>query len=68
MPEMTGQDVALEIRRMHLAVPIVLFSGNDAESLPEPLFVLTNGFVSKGAPPEVLLSLIKQLTSIARAA
>jgi hypothetical protein len=49
-------------------VPIVLFSGNDAESLPEPLFVLTNGFVSKGAPPEVLLSLIKQLTSIARAA
>ena len=68
MPEMTGQDVALEIRRMHLAVPIILFSGNDAESLPERVFVLINGFVRKGAPPDVLLSLIEQLTSIARAA
>ncbi len=68
MPEMTGQDVALEIRRMHLAVPIIMLSGNDAGSLPERVFVLTNGFVSKGAPQEVLLSLIRQVTSMARAA
>jgi DNA-binding NarL/FixJ family response regulator len=63
MPEMNGGDVALEIRRMHLRIPIIVMSGSDASSLPELLFELINGFVPKGSPPDQLLSLLKQVTT-----
>jgi glycosyltransferase involved in cell wall biosynthesis len=63
MPEMDGRDVALEIRRMHLTIPIIVVSGSDISSLPELLFELINGFVPKGSPPDQLLSLLKQFTT-----
>lgn len=62
MPEMDGAAVALAIRSKPSRIPIIVRSGSELSDLPTELFELTNGFISKGASPEVLFSLVKQAT------
>ena len=68
MPEMNGAEVAVEIRKMHLSVPIIVFSGSDLFGVREPLFHLVDGFVSKDAPLAELLSAVEKIAGRSLAA
>ena len=61
MPEMDGAEVAVQIRKMHLSVPIIVFSGSDLVNVWESLFHLIDGFVSKDAPVAELLSAVEKI-------
>jgi CheY-like chemotaxis protein len=60
MPEMNGDAVAREIRRMQPHVPIVMLSGR--LDIPERAASAVDAFVAKGQPPAVLLAQLMALT------
>ena len=53
MPEMAGDRVAEELKRLYPSLPIVAVSG--FPELPEHLLKSVDGFVRKGQDPEVVL-------------
>jgi len=59
MPGMTGDVVAIEMKRMKPDVPIVIFSGTF--TLPEMVIAFVDGFVSASDQPDALLDKISQL-------
>ena len=65
MPEMSGDVLAAEMRRMKAAVPIVLFSGSF--SLPEMVIALVDGFVSSSNDHAPLLHKIAELLPLRKA-
>lgn len=59
MPEMKGDEVAREIRRLSPLTPIVLVTG--FLSLEDSQICDVDAFVTKGQSPEVLLQTLRQL-------
>src|ERR1700722_20847281 len=59
MPEMNGQDVAIEIRRLRPQAPIIMLSG--AANIPEPALQSVDAFVAKDHLASKLLTAIAQL-------
>lgn len=59
MPGLNGGQVAAELRRLRPGVPIIFLSAYF--SLPAPALELSNAFITKGDPPEVLIEKIEQL-------
>jgi CheY-like chemotaxis protein len=57
MPEMCGDEVALEIRKRWPSIPIVLLSGYP-QDVPEKMLNQVNAFVWKGGDPSDLLTAI----------
>ena|SRR5438552_6894464 len=60
MPNMDGEAVAREIRRVHPHITVILLSGQI--NLPPDVLSAVDAFVSKGEPPAVLL---QHLTALA---
>jgi len=60
MPDMNGERVAIELRRINHRVPILLFSAY-AETIPRTLLAAIDAFVAKGQHPMVLLDVLEQL-------
>jgi len=64
MPEMDGEAVSAEIRRIKPEVPILLFSGYAAE-IPPRLLRLVDGYFPKGESlPEFLVELERVLSGV----
>lgn len=59
MPGMNGGEVALELRRLNPATPIILLSAY--VTLPEKHVALVDGYLTKGESTESLLALIGKL-------
>src|SRR5580704_11507067 len=59
MPEMNGQDVAIEMRRLRPQAPIIMLSG--AANIPEPALQSVDAFVAKDHLASKLLTAIAQL-------
>jgi two-component system, sensor histidine kinase and response regulator len=59
MPVMSGGTVAMEMRRMYPAIPIIIYSG--ALTLPDLVISMVDGFISTSEEPEILLSKISEL-------
>lgn len=59
MPEMNGQDLAIEIKRMKPQLPIVMVSGDDV--IPEQASNLVDAVVSKNEGATRLLGLIARV-------
>jgi CheY-like chemotaxis protein len=59
MPEMNGDEVAIEIKRLKPQTPIVLFSSDDA--IPEPALNVVDAFVSKNEASHCLLPVITRI-------
>jgi CheY-like chemotaxis protein len=60
MPQMDGEAVAREIRRIDPRIPVIMLSGQI--NLPHEALSAVDVFVSKGEPPAVLL---QHLTALA---
>jgi CheY-like chemotaxis protein len=60
MPDMNGERVAIELRRMNKNIPILLFSAY-ADAIPRSLLAAIDAFVAKGQHPMVLLDILDQL-------
>jgi len=60
MPDMDGEAVAHEIRRIDPRIPVIMLSGQI--NLPHKVLSAVDVFVSKGQPPAVLL---EHLTALA---
>jgi len=61
MPEMNGELVAAEMRRMKPRVPILMLSG--WVSLPESALRIVDEYVAKGDPVEFMLLAVQRLLS-----
>ena len=61
MPDMNGEMVAAEMKKMNPPVPILMLSG--CVSLPERALRLVDEFIPKGNPAEFLLLAVQQLLS-----
>jgi CheY-like chemotaxis protein len=61
MPMMNGGSVAAQMRRIKRDVPLILLSGSSA--IPEEDHALFTRFGTKGNPPDMLLSTIKEVLS-----
>ena len=59
MPEMNGQDVAIEMRRLRPGAPIIMLSG--AANIPERALQAVDAFVAKDHLASQLLAAIAQL-------
>ena len=59
MPEMNGQEVAIEIRRIRPQAPIIMLSG--AVDVPEQALKLVDAFIAKDRLASQLLPAIAQL-------
>jgi CheY-like chemotaxis protein len=59
MPGMNGDVVAMEMKRMHPFVPIIIFSGTF--TLPEMVMAYVDGFVSTSDEPDLLLEKVSDL-------
>jgi CheY-like chemotaxis protein len=59
MPEMNGQEVAVEMRRLRLQVPIIMLSG--VADIPEQALKSVDAFVGKDRLASQLLPVIAQL-------
>jgi CheY-like chemotaxis protein len=59
MPEMNGQEVAIEMRRLKPQAPIIMVSG--AVDIPEQALELVDAFVAKGRLASQLLPAITQV-------
>jgi len=59
MPGMSGDIVALEMKKQKPYIPIIIFSG--ALTLPERVTAFVDGFISTSDDPELLLNTISQL-------
>ena len=60
MPQMSGDEVALEIRKRWPSIPIVLLSGYP-QDVPEEMLNQVNAFVWKGGDPSELLTAIRSV-------
>lgn len=60
MPQMSGDEVALEIRKRWPSIPIVLLSGYP-QDVPEEMLNQVNAFVWKGGDPGELLTAIRSV-------
>jgi CheY-like chemotaxis protein len=58
MPEMSGGQLAQELKRLYPRVPIVIMSG--FQELPDTLLRMVDGYVRKGQDPEVVIRTITQ--------
>jgi CheY-like chemotaxis protein len=56
MPEMTGDRIAAELKRLYPHLPIVVMSG--FPDVPEALLTITDGYVRKGQDPESVIGAI----------
>jgi CheY-like chemotaxis protein len=56
MPEMTGDRVAGELKRLYPRLPIVVMSG--FPDVPEALLTIADGYVRKGQDPESVIGAI----------
>ena len=59
MPEMNGQEVAIEMRRLRPQAPIIMLSG--AADIPEQVLKSVDAFVAKDRLASQLLPVIAQL-------
>ena len=59
MPEMNGQEVAIEMRRLRPQAPIIMLSGN--MDVPEQALKLVDAFIAKDRLASQLLPAIAQL-------
>jgi len=59
MPEMNGQEVAIEMRRLRPKAPIIMLSG--AVDVPEQALKCVDAFIAKGQMAGQLLPTIAQL-------
>ncbi len=59
MPEMNGQEVAIEMRRLRPQTPIIMLSG--AVDVPEQALMLVDAFIAKEQVASRLLPTIAQL-------
>jgi len=66
MPGMNGDLVAMEMKTMKPAVPVIIFSGTF--TLSEMVIALVDGFVSTSDEPEALLNKICEVLQPRRAA
>jgi CheY-like chemotaxis protein len=64
MPEMTGDEVAQELKRRHPKLPVVMMSGHP--ELPKALLERVDGYVRKGEDPEVVVGLIQSTLAARR--
>jgi CheY-like chemotaxis protein len=64
MPEMNGQEVALEMRRLKPQIPIIMLSASP--DLPHKVLKLVDAFVSKDHLASLLLPTIAQLRASVR--
>jgi CheY-like chemotaxis protein len=62
MPEMDGEELALQIRQLSLNMPLLLLSGFVRE-IPERLKQTVNVYLTKGDPPGLLVSALSELTA-----
>jgi len=62
MPEMNGQEVAIEMRRLMPHAPIIMLSG--AVDVPEQALQWVNAFISKDRLATHLLPAIAQLQAV----
>jgi CheY-like chemotaxis protein len=60
MPDMSGEEVALKLRRLNPKIPIILLSGYP-DDIPRLLIEALDAFVAKGQPPNVLLETLQEL-------
>jgi len=60
MPEMGGDEVALEMRKRWPSIPIILLSGYP-QDVPEAMLNQVNAFVWKGGDPSDLLTAIRSV-------
>jgi DNA-binding NarL/FixJ family response regulator len=56
MPEMTGDRIAVEVKRLYPRLPIVVMSG--FPDVPEALLTIVDGYVRKGQDPELVIGAI----------
>ena len=61
MPEMNGQDVAIEMRRLRPQAPIILLSG--ATEVPQQALKWVDAFIAKDHLASQLLPAIEQFSS-----
>jgi CheY-like chemotaxis protein len=59
MPDMTGEWIADEMKRLYPNLPIVVMSG--FPELPEKLLKIVDGYVRKGEDPEVVIGAISRV-------
>ena len=60
MPHMSGDEVALQIRKRWPSMPIVLLSGYP-QDVPEEMLNQVNAFICKGGDPSELLTAIRSV-------
>jgi CheY-like chemotaxis protein len=60
MPEMDGLEVARAVRQIRPQLPIILLSGYPSK-LPRELVDLIDGFVAKGAAPNLLREMLEEI-------
>jgi CheY-like chemotaxis protein len=65
MPDMTGHEVAMCLRRLNPAVPLILHSG--AYDIPEVALKATDAFIPKGVESRLLAAAITELVTKSRA-
>jgi len=56
MPEMSGDRIAVEVKRLYPRLPIVVMSG--FPDVPEALLTIVDGYVRKGQDPELVIGAI----------
>jgi CheY-like chemotaxis protein len=61
MPEMDGQEVAIEMRKLRPQVPIIMLSG--AVDVPAPVFEAVDAFIAKDRLASQLLPAMAKLQS-----
>jgi len=59
MPEMTGDRIAAEVKRLYPRLPIVVMSG--FPDVPEALLTIADGYVRKGQDPELVIGAITSI-------
>src|SRR5581483_3429292 len=64
MPEMNGQEVAIEMRRLNPEAPIIMLSG--AVEIPKQALKLVDGFIAKDRLASQLLPAIAELQGCGR--
>jgi DNA-binding NtrC family response regulator len=64
MPELSGEQVTLEVRRLYPDVRIVIMSG--FPEIPTGLLRMTDGFIRKGEDPELAIETITRVLGSTR--
>ncbi|MGO8793329.1 MAG: response regulator [Candidatus Sulfotelmatobacter sp.] len=64
MPEMNGDEVAEQLKRLHPTLPVIMMSGHP--DLPNSLLERVDGYVRKGQDPEVVVGVIHRTLAARR--